>query len=226
MEALRSPEGWYFGEKYAIVYSPGARVEQTLKELTPLRAEEKMAILDASAPSGSGYLPGHDVATEAAARLHAKHTTIHASEATLARVKQELHDSAAMMFFGHGRPDGSGMALEIAPGVLLRAQDLSPGLLPEMRLAVLAACSSGSADHGLQDSRSLVRSLIAAGVPTVIASHWNVDSQSTGAFMQSFYSHLAKEPAATALQNARVEMRAINPHPYFWGAFSLSGKAN
>ncbi len=39
MEALTSPAGWYFGEKYPVVYSPGTRMEKSFTFLRQLGAE-------------------------------------------------------------------------------------------------------------------------------------------------------------------------------------------
>jgi CHAT domain-containing protein len=226
MEALRGPEGEYFGEKYAIAYSPGFEAEKTLRDPRPLRPEESFVAVDASAPTGAGYLPGHDLATRAVRQLHPGARLMRAGEATPAKLKGAMQTSVAFQFFGHARRNGTGMGLDLGAGSLLTAQDLSTLMLPRMRMAVLAACSSGSAQNGLLDPGSLVRAFLAGGVPTVLNSHWNVDSQATAELVQSFYLHLATEPPAQALRDARRELRRTKPHPFYWAAVSLTGKSN
>jgi CHAT domain-containing protein len=226
MEALKGPEGDYFGEKYAIVYSPGFEAEKTLRDPRPLRPEESFLAVDASAPTGAGNLPGHDLATRAVKRLHPGARLMRAGEATPAKLKGAMQTSVAFQFFGHARRNGTGMSLDLGEGSMLTAQDLSTLMLPRMRMAVLAACSSGSAQNGLLDPGSLVRAFLAGGVPTVLNSHWNVDSQATAELVQSFYLHLATEPPAQALRDARRELRRTRPNPFYWAAVSLTGKSN
>jgi CHAT domain-containing protein len=226
MEALRGPEGRYFGEEYAIVYSPGFETERALRDPLPIRTEELFLAVDASTPTATGYLPGHDLASSAVQRLYPSARLMHAGEVTPMKLKGAMENSAAFQFFGHARRNGTGMGLDLGEGSLLTAQDLSPKTLQRMRLAVLAACSSGSAEHGLLDSGSLVRAFLAGGVPTVLNSHWNLDSQTTAELVQSFYLHLATEPPAQALRDARRDLRLARPHPFYWAAVSLTGKSN
>ncbi len=157
-------------------------------------------------------------------RLNPDATFLAADAGTAHALKSELPMSSAFYFFGHGRPDSTGVALELGDGSLLHATEIRPSLLSRNQIVVLAACASGTAENGLMDSGSLVRAFLAAGVPSVITSHWNVDSRSTSVFMQSFYSHLETEPPAKALRSARKEIRSLQPLPYFWAAFSLTGK--
>jgi CHAT domain-containing protein len=226
MEALRAPDGAYFGEEYAIIYSPGFEAEKALREPRPLRPEESFLAVDASAPRGAGYLPGHDLATSVVQRIYPKARLMRAGEANALKLKGAMQNSVAFQFFGHARRNGTGMGLDLGEGSLLTAQDLSPRTLQRMRLAVLAACSSGSAEHGLLDPGSLVRAFLAGGVPTVLNSHWNLDSQTTAELMQSFYLHLATEPPAEALRDARRDLRLARPHPFYWAAVSVTGKSN
>jgi CHAT domain-containing protein len=226
MEALRAPEGKYFGEEYAIIYSPGFETEKALRDPVPLRPKEAFLAVDASATTGAGYLPGHDLATSAVQRLYPSARLLRAGEATPIKLKGAMQNSAAFQFFGHARRNGTGMGLDLGEGSLLTAQDLSPKTLQRMRLAVLAACSSGSAEHGLLDPGSLVRAFLAGGVPTVLNSHWNLDSQTAAELMQSFYEHLATEPPAQALRDARRGLQRARPHPFYWAAVSLTGKSN
>jgi CHAT domain-containing protein len=78
-------------------------------------------------------------------------------------------------------------------------------------------------------SDNLVRTLMAGGVPNVIASRWNVDSESTVELFQNFYANLNRgETAAQALRGARQALleQADKSHPYFWAAFNLTGRPN
>ena len=144
------------------------------------------------------------------------------------RLRQPLLGSAGFHFMGHGIRDGAGSDLMLNDNLSLNARYFSPEILKRSRLAVLSACSTGvGKENGLLDTENLVHSFLSAGVPSVIASHWNVDSASTGRLMSSFYVNLAKgESVVHAIHDARNEMLTTQSHPYFWAGFNLAGRAN
>lgn len=226
VEALESREGRYFGDDYIVSYSPGMLAAKELRRPLELKSNDQFLVVDASPSSGSRYLPGHELATNAITQSHLNTVVIGRADTNLTRVKEELRKSAAFHFTGHGQRDGTGTALELGSNSFLKARDLSRPLLRRLELAVLAACSSGSAENGLLDSDNLVRALLVAGVPRIIASHWNVDSKSTGQLMKRFYLHLMSEPPAAALRDACREIRQGKAAPYYWAAFRLTGRAN
>jgi CHAT domain-containing protein len=225
VEALKKPGGEYMGEAHNISYSPGMFAEKLLRPLKPSAAAETVFAVDTSSSYGPKFLPGHDELDATLRRIRPGIEMLRSAAATTAGVKGELPKSSAFYFFGHTRPDSTGVALEMGDGSLLHASEIKPALLAKSRIVVFAACASGTAESGLMDSGSLVRAVLATGVPSVIASHWNVDSRTTSSFMQSFYSHLETEPPSEALRDARKETRALQPHPYFWAPFSLTGRA-
>jgi CHAT domain-containing protein len=142
--------------------------------------------------------------------------------------KSRLASSQIFHYMGHGKREGSGTSLDYDGKQLLRTQDFGPEILKGTQIVVLAACSGATGrENGLADPNNLVRAFLAAGVPSVIASHWDVDSASTSQLMVSFYQHLAKkESVALAMYNARVELLRTKAHPYFWAGFTVSGRAS
>jgi CHAT domain-containing protein/tetratricopeptide (TPR) repeat protein len=97
--------------------------------------------------------------------------------------------------------------------------------LPKTSLAVLSACETqlGPRSKG-DDIIGLNRAFIYAGAPSVMASLWSVDDESTSVLMEAFYTHLRQgDHKARALQAAQRETRARYPHPYYWAAFVLTG---
>ncbi len=97
--------------------------------------------------------------------------------------------------------------------------------LTKASLVVLSACNTqlGSLNRG-DDIVGLNRAFIYAGAPTVIASLWTVEDESTSYLMKRFYTHLKQgRGKAEALQAAQTETRQKYPHPYYWAAFVLSG---
>jgi CHAT domain-containing protein len=95
------------------------------------------------------------------------------------------------------------------------------------RLAVLSACSTGTGEaRGPVNPESLVRGLLWAGVARVVASRWNMDSETGAALMERFYDRLLSgDDVAKALQRAAQSLRenAETSHPYFWAGFQNFG---
>lgn len=226
MEALSAPEGWYFGEKYPVVYSPGVAVEETLRALKQVTGQEPLLLLDASHVFGAGYLPGFDAQRNTIEQLFQKTRLVDTERTSWAQLRSPLITSQIVHYMGHGKPDGSGTDLDYAGNKKLTAKDFSPELFRSTQLVTLAACSGAAGrDNGIADTNNLVRSFLLAGVPSVIASHWNVDSSSTSQLMVSFYEHLAKkESVAQAMYNARIDVLRKKGHPYFWAGFTLAGR--
>jgi len=93
---------------------------------------------------------------------------------------------------------------------------------------VLAACSTAvGRESGLLDTNSLVRAFLIARVPSVVASHWDVDSASTSNLMINFYENIAAgKSIVQAIYLARKQILVDRPHPYYWASFSLTGRVS
>jgi CHAT domain-containing protein len=238
LEALMSPGGWYFGEKYPVSYSPGRSMEQSLRVPAPVGPRAQLLLLDASHAPEAGFLPGVDEQRSEITGMFPQTKIIDSASSGWAEARNRLARSEIIHYMGHGKPNGSGTSLDYNAKQSLRAKDLSSDLLKRSQLIVLAACSSGRGkDHGLWDSNSLVHAFLAAGVPRVIASHWNVDSLTTSRLMISFYRHVAaNEPVTRAVFDARTDILRSEEtpgskphpysHPYYWAGFSLTGRVN
>ncbi|HEY1525591.1 MAG TPA: CHAT domain-containing protein [Candidatus Angelobacter sp.] len=229
MEALLSPDGWYLGEKYVLVYSPGTRVEGYLRPPpNSINRQTKFFVLDASHAPKSGYLPGLDSQRNTIAELFPRSTIVDSSSSTWSHLRVKLSESRVFHYMGHGHADGSGTALAFSQGQSLSARDFTPNFFANAQLAVLAACSTAKArDNGNWDSDSLVHAFLEDGVSQIVASHWNVDSSTTSRMMVSFYQHVsAGDTVEKAAFKARKEILAVLPHPYYWAGFSVTGRVN
>jgi CHAT domain-containing protein len=94
-------------------------------------------------------------------------------------------------------------------------------------LAVLSACATGTGlGPGASGTENLTDAMLEAGVPDVIASRWNVDSEATRQLMDFFYRQLLSgHDVARSLRAAQMEL-AAQPrmaHPYYWAAFGVQG---
>lgn len=94
-------------------------------------------------------------------------------------------------------------------------------------LITLSACETGlgKIDNG-DDVVGLARGFLYAGARSVISSLWSVDDKATAELMSAFYIELATTPKAEALRAAQLKTRAQFPHPFFWAAFQLTGRAD
>ncbi|MEM7164997.1 MAG: CHAT domain-containing protein [Planctomycetota bacterium] len=99
--------------------------------------------------------------------------------------------------------------------------------LLQCELVVLSACRSRlgmlQGDEGLF---ALPLGLQYAGCPTVIASLWPVNDTTTATLMSGLYAGLtpgAHEARLTAFRDARRQLRAKHPEPYYWAPFVWIG---
>lgn len=119
---------------------------------------------------------------------------------------------------------------EITSDGTLQALEIYQMKLPAAKLVVLSGCQSAVGDHNRGEALSLLtQSFFAAGVPTVIASLWEVDDAASAEMMYSFhYNRRVKqqqlgEALSQALRSLAYENDSKRRHPYYWAAFILSG---
>ncbi|MFQ5605986.1 MAG: CHAT domain-containing protein, partial [bacterium] len=95
-------------------------------------------------------------------------------------------------------------------------------------LAVLSGCNTGlgrlSRGEGLM---GMSRAFLYAGVPSLVASLWPVNDESTAELMKHFYHNLRMGlPKNRALQKAKLALSRSEDwkrDPFYWGAFVLIG---
>jgi|GEM_PF-736466 CHAT domain-containing protein len=228
IEALESPDGSYFGAKYSVVHSPGLLMEKNLRAPMLIGTQLSLLLVNAAQSRGTDYLPGVREEKDTIAQLFPHARIMDSADTSWVDLRRSLPQSEVFAFVGHGRPDGAGTDLMLNSREALKAKDFAPELLRRSRLAVLSGCSTGvGRDNGMLDTDNLVHAFLSAGVPSVIASRWNVDSENTAQLMSSFYRHLGKnETVAQSISEARKEMSSARKHPYYWASFNLSGRAN
>ena len=100
-------------------------------------------------------------------------------------------------------------------------------------LVVLSACQTARGRIGAGEGMiGMSWAFFVAGVPTMVASQWKVNSESTAKLMIDFHKRLKNEQfeqsqtTATALQQAALNVMK-DPryrHPYFWAGFIVLGK--
>jgi tetratricopeptide (TPR) repeat protein len=155
-----------------------------------------------------------------AARLY------YGAEATEAAFVDAAPKAAVLHYAGHGVAYGGfgGLVLAGDRG-FLTSERIARLDLSRMRLAVLAACSSGvTAESGDVNGDVLVRGFLDAGARAVLAAAWDVDSAATKAFMEQFYTAVSRgTDPARAVREAAGAVRAMRgfEHPAMWAGFQL-----
>lgn len=115
------------------------------------------------------------------------------------------------------------------PAKPLAIETLDPVLVQGLEVAFVSACSGAvrSPEGGREGLRGPARSLLAAGVPAVIASLWPIDDRASAEIAIGFHEHLvAGASPAEALRLSQMESLATaSPHgegsAAHWGAFEL-----
>jgi len=156
-------------------------------------------------------------------------------DATKASVVQKMPTARIIHLATHGLLDdfkGLGVpgAIALAPSGsddgLLRADEIL-GMKLKAELVVLSACDTGRGAITGDGVIGLSRSLISAGVPSIIVSLWSVPDAPTGYLMKEFYQNLQTNPdKAQALRQAMLKTMKQNPNSKDWAAFTLIGEAN
>ncbi len=172
------------------------------------------------------------------------------AQATKATVVQQMQTARMIHLATHGLLDDyKGLGV---PGAIALAPDPQPtsppsqggtgGIIPnglltaseildlklQADLIVLSACDTGRGRITGDGVIGLSRSLITAGVPSVLVSLWKVPDDSTNTLMQAFYKNLQQPGVnkAQALRQAILSTRAQHSDPLHWAAFTLMGEAD
>ncbi|MCF2151315.1 CHAT domain-containing protein [Desmonostoc muscorum LEGE 12446] len=153
-------------------------------------------------------------------------------QASKTAILQKISQAEIIHFATHGLLDdnrGLGSAIALAPSNkdngLLTAEEIL-NLKLNADLVVLSACDTGRGRITGDGVIGLSRSLISAGVPSVIVSLWAVDDNSTSFLMTEFYNNLQQKlDKATALRKAMLTTMQKYPQPLNWAAFTLIGES-
>jgi CHAT domain-containing protein len=223
--------GRYLGTNYALTFLPGSWVlhpHTGTADRLPLQPQ--LALLQQSPLTAQLAMPGdYDESADIlrlfpSARLEHATLTRQGPELALSgspALRSLLSRADAIHYVGHGL-DETTTAPEPDPTF-----ELSAGVLPHTRLAVLAACQTlREREETATDVPSFARIVMAAGASHVLATQWDVDSRMTSRLMQHFYAALAAGTTFSgALRQAEQSLQSdpSSAHPYFWSGFQLVG---
>ncbi|MEH2263289.1 MAG: CHAT domain-containing tetratricopeptide repeat protein [Nostoc sp.] len=245
--ALQDADGKYLIEKHTILTSPSIQVlDLTHKQkqrigTQPIQGKDTLIVGNPIMPSLApkigetpqklASLPGAEQEAIAISKL-LKTEPLIGKEATEATVVKRLPQARFIHLATHGLFDdiqglNSGIALTPSgkdDGLLTASEILDLKLNAE--LVVLSACDTGRGRLTGDGVIGLSRSLISAGVPSVLVSLWSVPDTPTALLMTEFYQNLQKgSDKAQALRQAMLTTMKNNPNPVAWAAFTLIGEA-
>jgi CHAT domain-containing protein len=183
-------------------------------------------------------LPGAEAEAVEIASLYASVTLLTGKGATKAEFLRGVSSSQVVHYAGHAAagddsPSTARLLLASDPesgdAGALYLRELDRRSFPRTRLVVLAACrTAAGAVSRVEGALSLGRPFLAAGVPDVVASLWDVDDVLSRRFMVAFHrALLAGRDPVQALRAAQISfLRNSDPsfnHPANWAAFICMG---
>ena len=242
--ALQDVSGKYLIEQHTILTAPAIQVlALTQRARQRVSGKDvlvvgnptmpKIALNPGEQPFQLPQLPGAQQEAIAIAQL-LKTKAITGNQATKAFVVQQMAAAKIVHLATHGLLEdfkglGEPGAIALAPsgnddGLLTPFEILNMKLKAE--LVVLSACNTGQGEISGDGVLGLSRSLIGAGVPSVIVSLWSVPDAPTASLMREFYQQMLNtHDKALALRLAMLKTMQQNPDPKDWAAFTLIGEA-
>ncbi|WP_445312752.1 CHAT domain-containing tetratricopeptide repeat protein [Microcoleus vaginatus] len=241
--SLQNAQGQYLVEKHTIAIAPAIQVlqltRQARQKVRQVSPQNFLVVGNPTMPKIGNPpqqllpLPGSEEEAQIIAKLLNTQALI-GPQATKTAIIQQMSNARIIHLATHGlfkevkRQDIPG-AIALAPsgnddGWLTSSEILDLKLNAE--LVVLSACNTGRGKLTGDGVIGLSRSLITAGVPSILASLWYVPDGRTAELMAEFYRQLQQNPnKAQALRQAMLITMKNHPDPRDWAAFTLIGEA-
>jgi tetratricopeptide (TPR) repeat protein len=223
----------YLVEDYTIGYIPSASLLQyvnvetqgnedaeaalvlgnpTREDVTPLpfAEQESQAVADLfGVPAHIGEEATESVVWEAAPQARYVHLAAHGSFNPVAPQFSRLY-----------------LAPDEAHDGYLELHEVWNLRLDRADLVTLSACETQLGELSAGDEVvGLSRAFIYAGTPSLVASLWSVNDESTCFLMERFYGYLKEGTGkASALRQAQLDTMDEYPSPYHWAPFTLIGE--
>jgi CHAT domain-containing protein/predicted Zn-dependent protease len=232
----------YLLEDYKISLTPSANVfvicSRKAKELDTGKSETLLSIGNPVFNDVFEDLQRLPMAKEEAvqsAEFYDKPLILKEKDATKEQVMQNLESSDVIHFAGHYVVDEHSPLLS---GFVLAGDDKETALLANYeiigekllhtRLIVLSACRTGVEKYyNGEGMLGASRTFLATGVPLVVASQWQVDSEASARLMTDFHRRrkIEKLSTAEALRQSQLAMLRDEKYqqPYYWAAFITLG---
>lgn len=235
--------GRYLIESHPLVAAPSLRVYIEAEARAGMRVDAAPSVLAVGNPEievlqFSKFLPLLGARKEAASvfELYGRGELLVGKEATKERFLSAVGQSDIVHFAGHAVPNLDNPFLS---SLLFASSSRDRGALyawellerdfERTRLVVLSACSTAVEEKGSSEEMlSLVTPFLAAGVPAVVGSLWDVDDEEVRPFMEELHHRVSEGMSPVlALQEVKKawlsERQSQKSDPRLWGAFELVG---
>ncbi len=202
----------------ALVVGDPAFDRSMFNDLSDLSAARAEGAAVASLYPGSDFLVGEQVDVESFLALAPAARRIHFAGHAVVNDRNPL--LSMLVFASNGEMGDAGA---------LYARDIYQLDLDKTELVVLSACSTAALPRADSEGvTNLARAFLAAGVPSVVASLWEVDDRLTAKLSEAFHrSLLAYGDPASALRDAQLSLLhdsdEMTRSPRNWGAFEVFG---
>jgi CHAT domain-containing protein len=236
--SLVSGAGKYLLEDYALFYAPSASVlvlaTDNARRKEQVLSESVLSVgnpdFDREDNPNLADLPDAETEAKVIAGNYLKRLEMVGSEATKEKFLLNFANVEVVHFAGHfvANRQSPGKSKLLFAGGDLRSKQLSDYKLPRAKLFVLSACETGFERYNKSEGAiGIARTLLALGVPLVVASQWKVDSEPTKDLMIAFHRNRKQLglSSAESLRRAQLEIlsRNVTNAPFYWAAFSLFG---
>ncbi len=245
--ALIDPQNKFLIERYTVQIAPAIQVldltHQMRQRSLKVNLQEILVVGNPTMPSLGNpptqlpSLPGAAKEAKAIAILF-NTTFLTGNQATKVEIVEKMKRARFVHLATHGlleeyRKGDIPGAIALAPsqtsgqiddGFLTASEIIDMQLNAEM--VVLSACKTGQGLLTGDGVIGLSRSLISAGVSSVVVSLWSVPDDPTAMLMTTFYKKFQTNPnKAQALRQAMLATKAKYPDPLNWAAFTLIGES-
>lgn len=222
----------YLIDKYAISVLPSASVIEFIVKKRKAEKEKLIAFANPQTeyvPLGFAEVEGKTLST-----LFPKGEVYYREKATETLAKERSSDFNIIHFATHGefndrQPLQSGLLLakDNENDGFLQVHEIFGMDLANANLVTLSACETAlSKITGGDDLVGLSRGFIYAGTPSLLATLWKVDDQSTAILMEHFYKNWQSGMSKPeALRQAQISLKAMPQykHPFYWAPFVMVG---
>ena len=220
-------------DKYALSAAPSSSV---IDFVVKKRNKNRGRFLAFANPE-TEYVPlgFTEIEVNSISNLFSKKEIYYRGNATESRAKGRIDSADVIHFACHGefndrQPMQSGLLLskDSDNDGYLQVHEIFGLDLRHANLVVLSACETAlSKICSGDDLVGLSRGFIYAGTPSLLATLWEVDDQSTAILVKKFYENWQKKGMSKpkALQQAQISLKSIRQyhHPYYWAPFIMIG---
>lgn len=230
--ALQDTDGNFLIDRHSLRHLPSAGVLKYLRR--PWQGKALQLLILGNPDLGDPNLDLQFAEDEAKsiAGLYPGSRLLVRKEASEVGFRKVAAGFSRLHFATHGKfhpedPLGSGLYLTKSAdndGILTAGELYSMSL--DTDLVTLSACETGLGKIASGDDVvGLTRGFLYAGSRSIVASLWSVDDHATATLMQAFYGNLGAMNKREALRQAQIKARQSFPHPFFWAAFQIIGRA-